>query len=108
MAENQTKINKIIDNLGPERYLLLHLKKKVVNISYKDEKDFFNEIKNNPKIIESIKEDLYLKGILNDFQDISMLDKDKDKEQYEILKDKIINVGEIQQMKPAPIITRIK
>uniref|UniRef100_A0AB39J991 Acyl-coenzyme A dehydrogenase n=1 Tax=Florenciella sp. virus SA2 TaxID=3240092 RepID=A0AB39J991_9VIRU len=108
MAENQSKINKIIDNLGPERYLLLHLKKKVVNISYKDEKDFFNEIKNNPKIIESIKEDLYLKGILNDFQDISMLDKDKDKEQYEILKDKIINVGEIQQMNPAPIITRIK
>jgi len=86
MAENQTKINKIIDNLGPEKYLLLHLKKNVNTISYKDETKLFNEIKNNPKIIESIKEDLYLKGVLNDFNDISKLDniqlKTKDNMNY--------------------------
>ena len=35
MNENQAKINKVIDNLGPERFLLQHMKRAYVPISYK-------------------------------------------------------------------------
>ena len=41
MNENQEKINKVIDNLGPEKYLLLHLKRKINPITFKDEEKYF-------------------------------------------------------------------
>ena len=92
MYENQEKINKIIDNLDMERYLLLHMKRSPKNISYQDEINLFNEIKNNNKIMENVEKNIYLKGILKDFSDIKQLQKDNN--HYNTLKEKIINVSE--------------
>ena len=51
LNENQIKINKVIDNLGYERYLLQHLKKNVKNISYEDERKVFDEVMSNNHLI---------------------------------------------------------
>jgi len=93
MNESQQKINKVIDNLGPERFLLQHLKKNITEISYNDQRDIFNEVMTNENIMNEIKKNIYIKdNILEDLQNVNMLDKDDPK--YEILKNRIINVGE--------------
>ena len=61
--ENQIKINRIIDNLGPERFLLQHMKKNPKNISYDEERKVFNEIMNNKNIINEILKMFILKII---------------------------------------------
>ena len=92
MNENQAKINKVIDNLGPERFLLQHMKRAYVPISYQEEREMFREIMENPNIVNEIKKNVYLKGILKDFEEIETLDKNTAK--YSILKNRIINVDE--------------
>ena len=54
VRENQIIINNIIDNLGFEKYLLYHMKRTPIFISYKEERNVFNEIMNNPKIIKFV------------------------------------------------------
>lgn len=98
LIENQHKINTIIDNLGPEKYLLIHLKKTPENINFKEETAIFKEIQNNPKIINKIKENIYMKDILKDYETIETMDPENI--EYQNLKEKIINVGEY------PIITK--
>lgn len=93
LNENQIKINKIIDNLGVEKYFLFHMKKNIKSDSYADENNVFNEIFNNEKIMNSIKEDIYIKNnILYDLDNINNYQKGS--EEYNNLKEKIINVGE--------------
>ena len=92
MNENQEKINKVIDNLGPERFLLQHMKRAYIPISYQEERDMFREIMENPNIMNEIKKNVYMKGILKDFEEIETLDKNTVK--YNILKNRIINVDE--------------
>ena len=94
MNENQAKINKVIDNLGPERFLLQHMKRAYVPISYQEEREIFREIMENPNIVNEIKKNVYLKGILKDFEEIETLDKNTAK--YSILKNRIINVDEYE------------
>ena len=91
--ENQEKINKIIDNLGYEKYLLQHLRKKNKLISYETEREIFNEIINNPNIIAEIKKNIHVKdNILQDLEDFNKL---KEKNIFnEDLYNKIINVDE--------------
>ena len=91
--ENKLKINKIIDNLGPEKYLLLHLKNNIKEISYETEIDIFNEIMNNKNIIEKIQKNIHVENnILADLEKANYLDKKSDV--YKELKNKIIQVGE--------------
>ena len=92
MNENQAKINKVIDNLGPERFLLQHMKRAYTPISYQEEREMFREIMENPNIVNEIKKNVYLKGIMKDFEEIETLDKNTAK--YSILKNRIINVDE--------------
>ncbi len=92
LNENQKLINQVVDNLGFEKYLLLHLKKSVKSINYQEERNIFNEIMNNPKILECIEENIHINGILKDMKDALKLDKNT--QEYELLKNKIINVGE--------------
>lgn len=94
MNENQSKINKVIDNLGPERFLLQHMKRAYVPISYQEEREMFREIMENPNIVNEIKKNVYLKGIMKDFEEIETLDKNTAK--YSILKNRIINVDEYE------------
>ena len=93
LNENQIKINKIINNLGIEKYFLQHLKKNVKYSTYNEENLFFNEILNNQKIMDEIKKDIFIKNnILEDLEKIQLLNKNS--KEYKALKDKIINVGE--------------
>jgi hypothetical protein len=93
--ENQIKINKVIDNLGPERFLLQHLKGNVKDISYEDQRKMFKEIMENKKIIHEIKRNIHVEdNILEDLENVNSYDK-TDKE-YAILKNKVINVGEFE------------
>ena len=94
VRENQIIINNIIDNLGFEKYLLCHMKRTPIFISYKEERSVFNEIMNNPKIIESIKENIHIHDILEDLERINIIDKNTD--EYKLLKEKIINVDEYE------------
>jgi acyl-CoA dehydrogenase len=90
--ENQIKINKIINNLGYEKYLLLHLKKNIIPITYENERQIFKEIMQDPVILENIKKNIHIFGILEDMENISKLQKSS--KEYQELHDKIINVGE--------------
>lgn len=95
MNENQMKINKVIDNLGFEKYALLHLKGKVKTISYDQEREIFHEIMNNKMIINEIKKNIHIKdNILETMEAALTLDKNSD--EYAKLKSQIINVGEFK------------
>ena len=95
MNENQIKINKIIDNFGIEKYPLIHLKSNVKTITYDEERKVFNEIMNNKTIIGEIKKNIHVKNnILEDMETALTLDKNSD--EYNKLKSKIINVGEFK------------
>lgn len=94
LHENQIKINKIIDNLSYERFFLIHMKKTIQNVSYAKEREIFHEIMNNHKIIDEIKKNIYVKNnILYDLEHINSLNRLTP--EYESLKNKIIQVGEI-------------
>ncbi len=93
MNENQEKINKIVNNLGPERYLLQHLKKSNKTDKYQKEREIFQEIMENKKIMDEMKKNIYVEdNILGDLDLINKIDRDSS--EYQKLKEKIINVGE--------------
>lgn len=95
LLENQEKINKIIDNLGYERYLLSHLKKNYKAITYDNEREIFDEIMENENIINEIQKNIHKTGVLKDYEEINRC-KENSKE-YILLKEKIINVNEFQR-----------
>ena len=90
--ENITLINRVIDNLGYERFLLQHLKLKPLSKKYSDEKNIFNHIFSNPKIIEHIKKDIVVDDILLDMEKV--ISGEIEENEKDILVKKIINVGE--------------
>ncbi len=93
LYENQCKINYIINNLGPEKYLLYHLKKTPCEPSYEEKREIFHEIMNNKNIISEIKKNIIIKN--NILEDLELINKiEKKGTEYEKLRDKIINVGE--------------
>ena len=94
ISENQEKINIVVKNMGIEGLLVLHLLKNKNPINYNQERNIFKEIINNENILTEIKKNIYLKGILNDFDKISKLDESS--KEYNNLKNKIINVGEFK------------
>lgn len=97
MRENQHSINKVIDNLGTERFLLQHLKANVPNISFYEERKIFSLILNDVKILNEIKKNIVLdNNILHDLSKANNLPKESN--EYKILRDKIINVGEFENV----------
>jgi len=99
--ENKKLINCAISNLGPERILLNHLKKNPDSLNFDEEREIYNEIMNNPKIMREIKKNIVLNNnILADLEYAGNNEKILngqeifiDKELIE-LKKKVINVGE--------------
>ena len=90
LNENQMKINEVIDNLGPEKYLLCHLKSNVESINYNEQRRVFNDIMNNENIINKISENILVEhNILSKLRDASTTQNDK-------LKDLVIQVGEFK------------
>ena len=95
LLENQKIINRVIDNLGSERYLLQHLKKQPKSMDYSREREVFKEIMDNPRIINEIKKNICVENtVLSDLEEVNKLDESS--EEYEVLKDRIINVGEFK------------
>jgi alkylation response protein AidB-like acyl-CoA dehydrogenase len=93
--ENQKLINCVINNLGIEKYLLLHLKGNIKSINYIEERDVFQEIITNEKILDEIKKNIHLKD--NILQDLELINKyKKDSKEYNKLKESIINVDEFK------------
>ena len=93
--ENQMLINKVVSNLGPERFLLQHLVNAVKPSSYKNERALFKEIMNNENILKEIKKNIHVKNnILHDLELAGSNTIDKKSDQYIYLKERIINVDE--------------
>ncbi len=93
LNENQNKINKVVNNLDSERFLLQHLKRCVNEISYDEERKIFNEIMENENIINEVKKNIHIENnILEDLDNVNKLDKSS--EEFFELRDKVINVGE--------------
>ena len=95
--DNQKKINEVINNLGPERILLKHLINPVSNINYNEENKIFEEIINNPNILNEIKKNIYVENnILADLERAGSGKVDINSEEYNSLKNLIINVDEFE------------
>jgi len=93
--ENTIIINRIIDNYPNKlRYLLLPMKTKITSFNYQNNRDLILELKNNPKIINSIKEDVYIDDILNNLEKLNNLNHNS-KEYNDIYQD-VISVGEFK------------
>ena len=74
--------------------MLQHLKGKVKAISYREEREIFNEIMNNETILNEIKKNIYVgNNILGDLDMFHKYDK-KGSRDY-MLQQRIINVDEI-------------
>jgi alkylation response protein AidB-like acyl-CoA dehydrogenase len=96
--ENQMKINKIITN-SPiySKILTFQLISKQKVESYNNNTNFINEIKNNNKIMDEFKKDIYIKNtILEDLDKLN--DLKSDSKEYEKLYNKIIQVGEYKNV----------
>ena len=93
LNENKEKMNRVIENLGLERYLLLHLKRTPCPTFYDNENTMFAYIMNNTNIMDEVKRNIYTKGtVLEDMETVienKMIGKSNT-----ILADKIIQVGE--------------
>ena len=93
LYEIQTNINIVICNLSlGERMLLGFLYKRPIKPTFEEERIVFNEIMENPNILNHIKQNIHITGILKTMEDC--LQCEKDSEEYNKLRDQIINVGE--------------
>ena len=92
LNENKEKFNKVIDNLGSERFLVKHLKSEVETISYEEERQFFREVMENNIIIKEIKKNIVVKDILEDLEKVNKTDINT--KEFDRLRNNIINVGE--------------
>jgi hypothetical protein len=94
LNENQFIINKIISNSKLyEKIFIFHLKKSIDYDNYKTNLLIIDEIISNDKIVNSLKNDIFIKkGILEDLEELNNLDKYS--EEYKELYNKVIQVGE--------------
>ena len=97
--ENQLKFNRIISNLGILGYPLLYLKKSPKAEKYSDKSKLINELINNKKIIESLKENIQVEDtVLEKLEKLTNLDSNS--EEYKNLYNDCIQVGEFENLKP--------
>lgn len=92
LHENQLIINRIISNYGLLSIPILHLYGNTKNISYSTKSEIIKEIISNQKIIENIKQNIYLDGPLKDLSDLNKLKRHSP--EYNKLYNKVIQVGE--------------
>ena len=93
LNENKEKMNRVIDNLGPERYLLLHMKRAACPRFYENERAMFDYIMLNPSLMEEVKKNIYTKGTVLEDMETVLADQEKGIWNKE-LADKVIQVGE--------------
>ena len=91
--ENNIIINRIIDNYPSKlRFLLTPMKTKINSYDYQHNRDLISEIKNNPKIIDSIKEDVFIDEVLSNLEKLNTLNPQSS--EYEKIYQDVISVGE--------------
>ena len=94
LNENKEIFNRVVSNLNWLSIPTFHLKTDVNNTNYNDLNDLMDEIMSNPKIIHTIKEDVYVKdNTLEELEQLSLLDENSD--EYIFLYNKVIQVSEI-------------
>ena len=96
-SENQIIMNRVIDSLGPMKFLLCLSKKKVTTMSYDSHKEIISEMEKNNKIMDFVSQDLYLDETTI-LAKLKKLDRLSGKE-YDELYDEIIQVGEYKNIK---------
>lgn len=89
--ENQIIMNRVIDNLGPIRFLLYLSKKKISSMKYNDHKSIINELEKNSKIMDYISNDIHIQGTV--LEKLKKLDSLQG-EEYNNLYNEVIQVGE--------------
>lgn len=95
LEENQVLINRVIDNYPSVlRVFLRPMKKSLGSSNYDAHRNIVTEVDQNSKIMESIKENVYENGILEELDRLNNLDQDS--EEYQKLYQKVIQVGEYQ------------
>ena len=86
-------MNEVIDNLGPERFALQHLKSKPTYRNYEEDRSMFQEIMHNPLILEEIRQNIHIKGTV--LEDLETASFHMEKGQWDHpLVQKVIQVGE--------------
>ena len=96
LNENRMIMNKVIDNLGVERFLLMHLKRKIKMDNFEEERQIFQEIMDNPNIVKEIKKNIYVRdNILADLERANQIEN-KNSIEYTNLAHRIINVDEFE------------
>ena len=95
LKENKVKMNRVIDNLGPERYLLLHMKRTPCPTFYENEKAMFDYIMMNTNIMEEVKKNIYTNGtVLEDME--TVLSEQNRGIWNQNLANEVIQVGEFE------------
>jgi acyl-CoA dehydrogenase len=83
MYENSLLFNRVIDNYPLEiKFLLNNMKRKIKDISYEDNRILITELQNNPKIMDLIKENIYLDKSLKKLESLDKLDGKEYKDTY--------------------------
>ena len=88
LGENQQMINEVIDNLGLQKYLLCHMKRKVPVRNYNEERELFVELMKNPCIIKEVEKNIHVSNILKELQEANETSN-------KIIEERVIQVGEI-------------
>ena len=94
IRENNVIINRVIDNYpGGLKYLLKLLQTSDKSINYQENRNLVKEIENNSKIIDTIKNGIYLEQpIIKTFENLNSLDSNTD--EYKKNYENLISVGE--------------
>lgn len=93
--ENRVTMNRVIDNLGPERFLLQHLKTKPTNTNYAQKRQIFDEIMNNPSILHEVKQNIFIEGSI--LEELEKTSKALDNGEWDApIRNKVIQVGEFE------------
>ena len=90
-SENQIIMNRVIDSLGPMKFLLCLSKKKITTMSYNSYKEIIDEMEKNNKIMDFVSKDIHIEGTI--LEKLAKLNTLTGKE-YDELYDKVIQVGE--------------
>ncbi|VVU95560.1 Acyl-CoA dehydrogenase, C-terminal domain [seawater metagenome] len=96
LNENKVIFNRVLQNMN-FKLPLYHLRKRVEVDNYQNKRFVLDEISNNPKIMEHIKEDIYTEGtILEDLEKLNELDIKSS--EYKQIYDTVVSVGEYKNI----------
>ena len=93
VSENRRLMNEVIDNLGPERFALQHLKTKPTYRNYEEDRAMFQEIMQNPLILQEIRENIHIKGTILEDLETASFHMEKGHWDHPLVQ-KVIQVGE--------------